>query len=108
LYAGKRIKAIFQPHLYSRTQDFYREFADALSLLDDVVIMDIYPAREEPIPGVTSDLIFDNLRSGIKKQLCTKFTIMDSIREKDFDVLVTLGAGDIENFADEISDFLTK
>ncbi len=108
LYAGKRIKAIFQPHLYSRTQDFYREFADALSLLDDVVIMDIYPAREEPIPGVTSDLIFSNLRSGIKKQLCTKSTIMDSIREKDFDVLVTLGAGDIENFADEISDFLTK
>jgi UDP-N-acetylmuramate--alanine ligase len=108
LYAGKRIKAIFQPHLYSRTQDFYREFADALSLLGDVVIMDIYPAREEPIPGVTSDLIFDNLRSGIKKQLCTKSTIMDSIREKDFDVLVTLGAGDIENFADEISDFLTK
>lgn len=108
LYVGKRIKAIFQPHLYSRTQDFYREFADALSLLDDVVIMDIYPAREEPIPGVTSDLIFDNLRSGIKKQLCTKSTIMDSIREKDFDVLVTLGAGDIENFADEISDFLTK
>ena len=108
LYAGKRIKAIFQPHLYSRTQDFYREFADALSLLDDVVIMDIYPAREEPIPGVTSDLIFDNLRSGIKKQLCTKSTIMDSIREKDFDVLVTLGAGDIENFAEEISDFLTK
>lgn len=108
LYAGKRIKAIFQPHLYSRTQNFYREFADALSLLDDVVIMDIYPAREEPIPGVTSDLIFDNLRSGIKKQLCTKSTIMDSIREKDFDVLVTLGAGDIENFADEISDFLTK
>jgi UDP-N-acetylmuramate--alanine ligase len=94
--------------LYSRTQDFYREFADALSLLDDVVIMDIYPAREEPIPGVTSDSIFDNLRSGIKKQLCTKSTIMDSIREKDFDVLVTLGAGDIENFADEISDFLTK
>lgn len=108
LYAGKRIKAIFQPHLYSRTQDFYREFADALSLLDDVVIMDIYPAREEPIPGVTSDLIFDNLRSGIKKQLCTKSTIMDSIREKDFDVLVTLGAGDIENFADEFSDFLAK
>jgi UDP-N-acetylmuramate--alanine ligase len=99
---------IFQPHLYTRTRDFYKEFADSLSLLDDVVLLDIYPAREEPIPGVTSDLIFDNLRSGIKKQLCTKSTIMDSIREKDFDVLVTLGAGDIENFADEISDFLTK
>ncbi len=108
LYSGKRIKAIFQPHLYSRTQDFYHEFANALSLLDDVVIMDIYPAREEPIPGVTSDLIFNNLRPDIKKQLCTKATIMDSIKEKDFDVLVTLGAGDIENFADEISDFLTK
>jgi UDP-N-acetylmuramate--alanine ligase len=99
---------VFQPHLFTRTRDFVDEFAEVLSTLDEVALLPIYPAREEPIPGVTSDLIFDNLRSGIKKQLCTKSTIMDSIREKDFDVLVTLGAGDIENFADEISDFLTK
>lgn len=108
LYAGKHIRAIFQPHLYTRTRDFYREFADALSLLDDVVIMDIYPAREEPIPGVTSSLIYDNLRPGMRKQLCTKANIMSFVTPRDYDVLVTLGAGDIENFAEEITDALNK
>lgn len=108
LYEGRRIKAIFQPHLYTRTRDFYKEFADALSLLDNVVILDIYPAREEPIPGVTSSLIYDNLRPGIKKQLCHKDDILDCVTSRDFDVLVTLGAGDIENFAEEITNILTK
>lgn len=108
LYNDRRIKAIFQPHLYSRTQDFYKEFADALSLLDDVVLLDIYPAREEPIPGVTSKLIYDNLRPGIRKTMCPKQDILDCVREKDFDVLVTLGAGDIENYAKEIADILNN
>jgi UDP-N-acetylmuramate--alanine ligase len=108
LYNDRRIKAIFQPHLYSRTQDFYKEFADALSLLDDVVLLDIYPAREEPIPGVTSKLIYDNLRPGIRKTMCRKQDILDCVREKDFDVLVTLGAGDIENYANEIADILNN
>ena len=108
LYNDRRIKAIFQPHLYSRTQDFYKEFADALSLLDNVVLLDIYPAREEPIPGVTSQLIYDNLRPGIRKSLCHKEDILDCIKEKDFDVLVTLGAGDIENYAKEITDILNN
>ena len=108
LYNDRRIKAIFQPHLYSRTQDFYKEFADALSLLDDVVLLDIYPAREEPIPGVTSKLIYDNLRPGIRKTMCRKQDILDCAREKDFDVLVTLGAGDIENYAKEIADILNN
>lgn len=108
LYNDRRIKAIFQPHLYSRTQDFYKEFADALSLLDDVVLLDIYPAREEPIPGVTSKLIYDNLRPGIRKTMCRKQDILDCVREKDFDVLVTLGAGDIENYAKEIADILNN
>ena len=108
LYEGRRIKAIFQPHLYTRTRDFYRDFADALSLLDDVAIVDIYPAREQPIPGVTSRLIYDNLRPGIKKQLCTKDEICDIVRQGGFDVLVTLGAGDIENYADEITQILTQ
>ena len=108
LYNDRRIKAIFQPHLYSRTQDFYQEFADALSLLDDVVLLDIYPAREEPIPGVTSKLIYDNLRPGIRKTMCRKQDILDCVREKDFDVLVTLGAGDIENYAKEIADILNN
>lgn len=108
LYEGRRIRAIFQPHLYSRTNDFYKEFADALSLLDDVVLMDIYPAREEPIPGVTSKLIYDNLKSGIRKRLCDKTDILQHVCQKDYDVLVTLGAGDIENFAEEITNILNR
>ena len=106
LYSGRRIKAIFQPHLYTRTRDFYREFADALSLLDDVCIVDIYPAREQPIPGVTSALIYDNLKSGIKRQMCSKEGILDVVRQGGFDVLVTLGAGDIENYVPQITELL--
>lgn len=108
LYEGRRIRAIFQPHLYSRTNDFYKEFANALSLLDDVVLMDIYPAREEPIPGVTSKLIYDNLKSGIRKRLCDKTDILQHVCQKDYDVLVTLGAGDIEDFAEEITNILNR
>ena len=108
LYEGKHIKAIFQPHLYTRTRDFYNDFADALSLLDDVVITDIYPAREQPIPGVTAKLIFDNLRPGIKKQMCKKEDIPAIVREGGFDVLFTLGAGDIDNYAAEITNILSN
>jgi UDP-N-acetylmuramate--alanine ligase len=103
LYMGKRIRAIFQPHLYSRTKDFYTEFAEALSLIDDIVLLDIYPAREEPIPGVSSKLILDHIKPHVKKQLCSKENIMSLINKEDFDVLITLGAGDIENYADEIT-----
>ena len=106
LYEGKHIKAIFQPHLYTRTRDFYKDFADSLSLLDDIVIVDIYPAREKPIPGITSALIYDNLRPGVQKQLCTKDEICDIVRQGGFDVLVTLGAGDIEDYADNITEIL--
>lgn len=107
LYEGRHIRVIFQPHLYSRTNDFYKEFADALSLLDDVILMDIYPAREEPIPGVTSQLIFDNLKPGIRKHLCSKSDVLKHVSKKDFDVLVTLGAGDIEDFAKDITEILS-
>lgn len=106
LYNGRRIKAIFQPHLYTRTRDFYRDFADALSLVDDVCIVDIYPAREQPIPGVTSALIYDNLKPGIKRQMCSKEEILDVVRQGGFDVLVTLGAGDIENYVSQITEIL--
>lgn len=106
LYNGHRIKAIFQPHLYTRTRDFYKEFADALSLVDDVCIVDIYPAREQPIPGVTSALIYDNLKPGIKRQMCNKEGILDVVRQGGFDVLVTLGAGDIENYVPQITKIL--
>lgn len=108
LYEGKRIKAIFQPHLYTRTRDFYKEFADALSLLDDVTIVDIYPAREKPIPGVTNQLIYNNLREGIKKEMCHKEDITNIVRRGGFDVLVTLGAGDIEDYAEEITKILSN
>ena len=106
LYSGRCIKVIFQPHLYTRTRDFYRDFADALSLADDVCVVDIYPAREQPIPGVTSALIFDNLRPGVRKQMCHKEEIPDVVRQGGFDVLVTLGAGDIENYASQITEIL--
>ncbi len=102
LYADKRIAAIFQPHLYTRTRDFYREFAQSLSPLDKVILCDIYPAREQPIPGVTSKLIYDNLRPGIDKMMIHKTEIIDTVRHKDFDVLISLGAGDIEDYAPQI------
>lgn len=107
LYEGRRIKGIFQPHLYTRTRDFYKEFADALSLLDDVAIVDIYPARELPIPGVTSALIYDNLTSA-KRQMIHKDEILDTVRQGGFDVLITLGAGDIEDYSTQIAEILTQ
>ena len=106
LYADKKIAAIFQPHLYTRTRDFYQDFANALSLLDEVFLCDIYPAREEPIPGVTSQLIYDRLRPGIEKYLIHKEQILDVVKKGGFDVLISLGAGDIENFVPEITRIL--
>ncbi|MBO7559400.1 MAG: UDP-N-acetylmuramate--L-alanine ligase [Bacteroidaceae bacterium] len=108
LYADKKIAAIFQPHLYTRTRDFYQDFANALSLLDEVFLCDIYPAREEPIPGVTSKLIFDRLRPGIEKYLIHKEQILDVVKKGGFDVLISLGAGDIENFVPEITRILKE
>lgn len=106
LYADKKITAIFQPHLYSRTRDFYKEFAEGLSLADDVILLDIYPAREAPIPGVTSKLIYDNLAPEVTKRMCTKDELLDLIQNSDFDVLIALGAGDIENYAPQIAEIL--
>ena len=108
IYQDKKIAAIFQPHLYTRTRDFYKEFADSLSLLDCVYLCDIYPARELPIPGVTSELIYDNLRPGIEKHLIHKEDILDVVARKDFDVLISLGAGDIENYVPQITEILSK
>lgn len=107
LYEGRRIKAIFQPHLFTRTRDFYKEFADALSQLDDVTIVDIYPARELPIPGVTSALIYDNLTCTHREKI-TKNEILDVVRRGGYDVLITLGAGDIEDYSEQITEILDK
>lgn len=106
LYLDKKITAIFQPHLYTRTRDFYKEFADSLSLLDEVILLDIYPAREQPIPGITSQLIYDNLRPGIEKCLCKKEDLLDLLKNKHLEVLITLGAGDIDNYIPQISELL--
>lgn len=108
LYAGRKVTAIFQPHLYSRTQDFYHEFAESLSLFDEVILTDIYPAREEPIPGVTSELIYDNLADNIQKQLINKNEVTDFVEanKERLEVLVTLGAGDIEGYASAITQIL--
>ena len=108
LYAGRKVTVVFQPHLYSRTNDFYREFAESLSLFDEVILTDIYPAREEPIPGVTSALIYDNLEAHVKKQMIEKAELLAVVedRKSDIEVLVSLGAGDIENYAPQITEIL--
>ncbi len=108
IYQDKKLTGVFQPHLYTRTRDFYQEFANSLSLLDEVIITDIYPARELPIEGVSSELIYNNLRTGIKKELCKKEEILEVLRKKDIEVLITLGAGDIENYAPQICDILKE
>lgn len=106
LYRNRKITAIFQPHLYTRTRDFYKEFAEALSQLDEVILTEIYPAREQPIEGVTSQLIYDNLRPGVKKQIIRKADVLDFVKGRDFDVLIVLGAGDLDNMVPAIKESL--
>lgn len=108
LYKDKKITAIFQPHLYTRTRDFYKDFAESLSLLDNVVLCDIYPAREEPIPGVTSKLIYDNLKDGVEKVMIKKEEVVDYVESHDFEVLVILGAGDLDNYVPQIESVLEQ
>ncbi len=106
LYADRKVTVIFQPHLYSRTRDFYKDFAEALSHFDEVILTEIYPAREQPIPGVTSRLIYDNLRPDIEKQMIRKEDVLDFVRSRDFDVLVVLGAGNLDNYVPQITEIL--
>ncbi len=106
LYPDRKITVIFQPHLYTRTRDFYREFASALSLFDEVVLTEIYPAREEPIPGVTSQLIYDHLKPGVEKSMIRKDDVVDYVKSRDFDVLEVLGAGNLDNEVPQIAKVL--
>jgi UDP-N-acetylmuramate--alanine ligase len=106
LYKDRRITAIFQPHLYTRTRDFYQDFAEALSLLDEVILTEIYPAREQPIEGVTSQLILDNLKPGVKKELIKKDEVLNMMKERQFDVLIILGAGDLDNQVPQMTELL--
>ena len=106
VYKNRHITAIFQPHLYTRTRDFYKDFADALSQLDEVILCDIYPARELPIEGVTSKLIYDNLRPGIEKSMVHKEDVPELVKKRDFDVLIILGAGDLDNYMTELAEII--
>ena len=107
LYPDRTLTVIFQPHLYTRTRDFAPEFASALSLADEVILLPIYPAREEPIPGVTSEIILEKVTSA-KKIIYSKENLIKSIHLSNFDVLLTAGAGDIANLLPEIRDEFKK
>lgn len=107
MYAGKKLTGVFQPHLYTRTRDFATEFAESLSLLDELILLDIYPARELPIPGVTSKIIFDKVTCK-EKTLCSKTELLDVLRNKEIEVLITLGAGDIDRLVEPITEMLSK
>ena len=107
LYKGRKVTGVFQPHLYTRTRDFVDGFAAALSLLDRLILLDIYPAREEPIPGVTSKIIFDKVTLK-NKTLHKKEELMEILEKEEIDVLVTFGAGDIDRFVKPIREMLNE
>lgn len=107
LYSDKKVTGVFQPHLYTRTRDFMDQFAESLSLLDSLVLLDIYPAREQAIPGVTSQAIFDRV-SKEEKQLVQKQDLIENLRNRNLEVLVTFGAGDIDKLLPEIEEMLRK
>ena len=107
LFPGRKITGVFQPHLYTRTRDFAADFAAALSQLDELILLDIYPARELPIEGVNSDLILRDVKL-VNKTLCSKENLLPLLKEKNLDVLVTFGAGDIDKLVPLIKEQLKK
>lgn len=107
LFPNSRITGIFQPHLFSRTNDFVDGFATELDELDEVILMDIYPARELPMKGVTSEIIFDKMKNS-EKVMVTKSTLMEELKGRDIEVLLTLGAGDIDTFVLKIKNWLSE
>ena len=108
IYPNRKITVIFQPHLYTRTLDFHKEFAQALSNFDEVILTEIYPAREEPIPGVSSKLIYDNLAPGIDKQIIRKDDVLEFVSQRDFDVLLVLGAGNLDYYVPQITKLIKE
>ena len=107
LYPGRKLTVIFQPHLFSRTRDFAEGFSKSLSLADELFLMDIYPARELPIPGVDSDMLMKNITSPLKIR-CGKSDLMEKLGSINADVVVTVGAGDIDTFVEPIRQLLIK
>ena len=108
LYGSRTVTVIFQPHLYSRTRDFHADFAAALGMFDEVVLCDIYPAREAPIEGITSETIYADIASGVKKALVHKDDVLTYVSGRAFDVLVVLGAGDLDDLVPAITTILTS
>jgi len=106
-YPDMKLTAAFQPHLYTRTRDFAPEFAEALSNVDKLILLEIYPAREEPIPGVTSEIIFKDVTAP-EKVLLRRDEFMDYMKNEPVELLVTLGAGDIDRFVPEIAQMLSR
>ena len=107
IFPGRKLTAVFQPHLYTRTRDFAPEFAESLSMADKLILLDIYPAREEPIEGVTSEIIFDKVTLE-DKVLITREQLMDYLQKEPVDILVTFGAGNIDRFISPITEMLKK
>jgi len=107
IFPERKLTGIFQPHLYTRTRDFADEFAEALSGVDKLILLDIYPAREEPIPGVTSEIIFKNVTAP-EKVLIKKEELMDYLSEEPLDVLATFGAGNVDRFVEPITKMLKE
>ena len=107
IFPGRRLTAVFQPHLYTRTRDFADDFANVLGAADRLILLDIYPAREEPIPGVTSDIIFGKVRLQ-DKLLIRKEELMDTLEKEDIDILVTFGAGNIDRYIGPITEMMER
>jgi UDP-N-acetylmuramate--alanine ligase len=107
MYPEKKLTVVFQPHLFTRTRDFAQGFSESLSLADTLLLLDIYPARELPIPGVDADMIMKNVSSSVKIR-CGKTDLLEKLDELEIEVLVTIGAGDIDTFVGPIKDMLTK
>jgi UDP-N-acetylmuramate--alanine ligase len=107
LYPDRKITGVFQPHLYTRTRDFAAGFAESLSLLDRLILLDIYPARELPIEGVTSEIIFSKVLL-TDKVMCSKSQLLEILRQTNIEILITLGAGDIDSFVEPIKQLLLK
>jgi len=105
LFKGRKITGIFQPHLYSRTRDFSAEFATSLDLLDSAILIPLYPAREEPITGISSEIIFNQMKLQ-NKRLVTKLQLLDILRNEQCEIVLTMGAGDIDSLAGDIIEIL--
>ena len=105
IFENKKITAVFQPHLFTRTRDFVSEFAQCLDIADEVILLDIYPARENPIPGITSKIILEKMTMENKK-ISTNIDLIESLSANDLEVLVTIGAGDIDKLIEPIKIML--